>query len=184
MQQIYRILDGISETIGRVIAWFTLLMVLIQFLVVLLRYVFAAPGFLGVSSLWWQESIIYLHGSLIMLGAGYTLLHDGHVRVDIFYAEASDKVRDWTDLLGSLLFLLPVCWVMWWSAAPNVAMSWSMHEGSPEASGIPYRYLLKSTVLAAAVLLALQGLSTALKSALRLAGHQVHDPFHGEKSLD
>jgi TRAP-type mannitol/chloroaromatic compound transport system permease small subunit len=184
MHQIYRLLDSINEGIGRVVAWCTLAMVLAQFVVVLMRYIYAAPGFLGVSSLWWQEAIVYLHGAVIMLAAGYTLLHDGHVRLDIFYADASERVRDWTDLLGSLFFLLPVCWILWWSAAPNVLLSWRNLEGSPEASGIPYRYLLKTTVLAAAVLLALQGISTALKAGMRLAGHRVHDPFRGEESLD
>lgn len=180
MHRIYRTIDAFSEALGRIVAWFTLLMVLIQFVTVLMRYVFAAPGFLGVSSLWWQEAVVYLHGSLIMLAASYTLLHDGHVRLDIFYADASERVKDWTDLLGSIFFLLPVCWILWWSAAPNVALSWRSLEGSPEASGIPYRYLLKSTILAAAVLLALQGLSTALKAGLRLAGLRVDDPYRGE----
>jgi TRAP-type mannitol/chloroaromatic compound transport system permease small subunit len=125
-----------------------------------------------------------MHGALIMFGVGYTFLHNGHVRVDIFYADASEKQRNWTDLIGSLLFMLPVCYVMWWSAQPNVAMSWANLEGSTESSGIPYKYLLKSTVMVAAVLLALQGISTALKCALRLAGHVVHDPYRGEESLD
>lgn len=124
MHAAYRLLDGLNEWIGRIVAWFTLAMVVIQFITVLMRYVFSAPGFLGVSSLWWQEGIVYLHGALIMLAAGYTLLHDGHVRLDIFYADASERVKDWTDLLGSLLFLLPVCYLLWWSAAPNVAQSW------------------------------------------------------------
>jgi TRAP-type mannitol/chloroaromatic compound transport system permease small subunit len=184
MHALYRCLDGINEAVGRVVAWFTLAMVLVQFVVVLMRYVYAAPGFLGVSSLWWQEAIVYLHGTLIMLGAGYTLLHNGHVRVDIFYAGASERVKDWTDLIGSIVFLLPVCWVIWWSASPNVSTAWAMREGSAEASGIPYRYLLKSTVMVGAVLLAIQGVSIALKSALRLAGQAVDDPYRGEESLD
>jgi TRAP-type mannitol/chloroaromatic compound transport system permease small subunit len=184
MHAVYRTLDGINEAIGRVIAWFTLLMVLVQFVVVLMRYVYSAPEFLGFSSLWWQEAIVYLHGALIMLGAGYTLLHNGHVRVDIFYATASEKVQDWTDLLGSLLFLLPVCWIIWWSAWPNVHTAWIMKEGSAEGSGIPYRYLLKASVMAAAVLLALQGVSTALKAALRLSGQVVDDPHRRESGAD
>jgi TRAP-type mannitol/chloroaromatic compound transport system permease small subunit len=184
MQSVYRLIDGLNEWIGRIVAWFTLAMVLVQFVVVLMRYIYSAPGFLGVPSLWWQEAIVYLHGTLIMLAAGYTLLHDGHVRLDIFYAGASRRVQDWTDLLGSLLFLLPVCALLWWSAWPSVVQSWRVLEGSPEASGIPYRYVLKSTVLAAAALLTLQGLSTALKAGLRLAGRAVIDPRRGDYRTD
>jgi TRAP-type mannitol/chloroaromatic compound transport system permease small subunit len=181
---IYRTLDGINETIGKTVAWFTLAMVIVQFIVVLMRYVFAAPDFLGISTIWWQELIVYLHGSLIMLAAGYTFLHNGHVRVDIFYREASTGTKDWTDLLGSLLFLLPMCYVIWWSAWPNVVNSWASLEGSTETSGIPYKYVLKSTVLAIAVVLAIQAISTALKAAMRLAGHEVDDPHRDEESLD
>jgi TRAP-type mannitol/chloroaromatic compound transport system permease small subunit len=181
---VYKFLDGLNEGVGRIAAWFTLAMVVIQFSLVLMRYVYSASDFLFLSSLWWQESVVYLHGSLIMFAAGYTFLHNGHVRVDIFYREASPRLKDWTDLIGCAVFLLPVCYVVWWSAWPNVTLSWRNLEGSTETSGIPYKYLLKSTVLVFAVLLALQAVSTMLKAALRLAGHKVDDPFREEESLD
>ncbi|MEL6265314.1 MAG: TRAP transporter small permease subunit [Pseudomonadota bacterium] len=184
MHAVYRTLDGINETLGRVVAWFTLAMVLVQFIVVMMRYVFAAPDFIGISTIWWQELIVYLHGSLIMLAAGYTFLHNGHVRVDIFYREASEDAKDWTDLLGSILFLLPMCAVIWWSSWPNVVSSWASLEGSTETSGIPYKYLLKTTVLVIAVVLAIQAISTAIKAAMRIAGHEVDDPHRTEESLD
>ena len=184
MHALYKAIDGLNEVAGRFVAWFTLAMVLIQFALVLMRYVFASQNFLFLSTLWWQEAIVYLHGSLIMGAAGYTFLHNGHVRVDIFYREASPKLQDWTDLLGSLLFLLPVCYLVYWSALPNVVLSWRNLEGSGETSGIPFRYALKSTVLVFAALLALQALSTAVKAALRLAGHEVDDPHRTEESLD
>lgn len=184
MHAVYRFLDGVSQSVGKVLAWFTLAMVIVQFIVVLMRYVFSAADFLWISTIWWQELIVYLHGTMIMLGMGYTLLHNGHVRVDIFYREASPIVKDWTDFLGSLLFLLPMCWVIWWSAYPNVSNSWRMLEGSTETSGIPYKYLLKSTVLVGAVLLALQAVSTALKAFLRIAGDVVDDPFRDEETVD
>ncbi|MGF1658823.1 MAG: TRAP transporter small permease subunit [Rubrimonas sp.] len=170
---LYRFIDALNDRIGRFVAWFTLAMALIQFATVLMRYVFSANAFLGLSSLWWQEAIVYLHGALIMGAAGYTFLHDGHVRVDIFYRDASQRAKDWTDLIGSLVFLLPVCYLIYWSAWPNVALSWRNLEGSAETSGIPLKYLLKSTVLLMAALLALQAVSTALKAALRLMGHEV-----------
>ncbi|TVQ53407.1 MAG: TRAP transporter small permease subunit [Rhodobacteraceae bacterium] len=184
MHLIYKVLDGFSDRVGRVVCWFALAMVLIQFTLVIMRYVYSASNFMSLSTLWWQESIVYLHGSLIMFGVAYTYLHNGHVRVDIFYRDASPRRQDWTDLIGCLLFLLPVCYLIWWSALPSVMNSWRILERSQETSGIPYRYLLRTTVLVMSVLLALQALSTALKATLRLLGHQVDDPFRGEESLD
>ncbi len=184
MRAIYRVIDGLNDRIGRTIAWFTLGMVLIQFVLVVMRYVFSAGNFLTLSTLWWQEAIVYLHGTLIMATAGYTFLHNGHVRVDIIYRTASQRLQDWTDLIGCALFLLPVCYLIWWSAWPNVMLSWRNLEGSTETSGIPYKYLLKSTVLLLSVLLALQAVSTMIKAAMRLMGLEVDDPYRGEESLD
>jgi TRAP-type mannitol/chloroaromatic compound transport system permease small subunit len=184
MESVYKAIDGLNDVIGRIMAWATLLMVLIQFILVMMRYVFSAQDFLFLSTLWWQEAIVYLHGALICCAAGYTFLHNGHVRVDIFYREASDDLKDWTDLIGSLIFLLPVCYLIYWSAWPNVALSWANLEGSTETSGIPFKYVLKSTVLALAFLLALQAISTAIKASLRLLGHEVDDPYRDEESLD
>ncbi|MEO1331042.1 MAG: TRAP transporter small permease subunit [Pseudomonadota bacterium] len=178
MHALYKFLDGLNDGLGRLIAWLTLGMVLVQFALVLSRYLFS------ISSLWWQESVVYMHGAVIMLAAGYTLLHNGHVRVDIFYREASETTKDVTDLVGSLLFLIPVCYVIAWSAWPNVALAWAQLEGSTESSGIPYKYVLKTTVLAFAILVGLQALSTLVKAAMRLAGHQVDDPYREEESLD
>lgn len=184
MHGLYGFLDGLNHRIGRALAWLTLAMVLVQFILVIMRYIYSAPDFLGISTIWWQELIVYMHGMIIMLGMGYTMLHNGHVRVDIFYREATPRAQDWTDLFGSLFFLLPMCWVMWWSAWPNVANAWASLEGSTETTGIPYKYLLKSTVLVGAVLLALQGLSTAVKALLRLSGSVVDDPFRAEETVD
>lgn len=184
MHAIYRVIDTMNDRIGRVVAWFALAMVLIQFTLVLMRYVFSAGSFAGLSTLWWQESIVYLHGALIMLAVGYTFLHNGHVRVDIFYRTATPRAQAWTDLLGSVLFLLPVCYLVWWSAWPGVVLSWANFERSAETSGIPLRFVLRSTVLVFAALLALQAVSTALKTSLRLAGQTVDDPYQNEESLD
>ena len=71
-------IDAANSVIGRTTAWLALIMVLVQFVVVMMRYVF------GVGSIMMQESVIYMHAFLFMLGAGYTLLQGGHVRVDIF----------------------------------------------------------------------------------------------------
>ena len=93
--------DRINDAVGRAIAWLTLAMVLITFLVVILRYVYA------LGWVWMQESYVWLHGVVFMVGAGYTLLHDGHVRVDIFYRPGSHRYRAMVNAFGSLLLLMP-----------------------------------------------------------------------------
>ena len=157
-------IDAFSNRTGRIIAWAALLMVLIQFTVVMMRYVF------GLSSVWMQESIIYLHGILFMLAAGYTLYCDGHVRVDIFYREASPKYKATIDLIGTIMFLWPVAILVIYVSWPYVASSWRVLEGSRETSGIPAVFLLKTIIPVFAVFIILQGLSTVLRSILTLTG--------------
>ncbi|HED19426.1 MAG TPA: TRAP transporter small permease subunit, partial [Gammaproteobacteria bacterium] len=111
-----------------------------------------------------QESILYLHASVFMLGAAYTLRVDGHVRVDIFYRGFSARRKALVDLLGSLFLLLPVCIFLLWSSRGYVSTAWSLHEGSRETGGLPYVYLLKTLIPLAAFLLILQGISQALTS--------------------
>lgn len=159
-----RSIDLINEYVGRGIAWVALGMVLVQFIVVIMRYVFA------VGSIPVQESIWYMHGILFMVGAGYTLLHDGHVRVDIFYREASPRRKALVDLAGVMVFLLPVCAATWWLSWSYVYHAWEIHEESLEVSGLPLIYLLKTVILVFVVLVALQGISLAVKSALTLSG--------------
>jgi len=139
-------------------------MVLVQFTVVMMRYVF------GLSNVWMQESILYLHGILFMLAAGYTLYCDGHVRVDILYREASPKYKATVDLIGTFLFLWPVCILIIYVSWPYVTSSWSVFEGSRETSGIPAVFLLKSIIPIFAVFVILQGLSTVIRSLSTLSG--------------
>ncbi|MAN61653.1 MAG: C4-dicarboxylate ABC transporter permease [Parvibaculum sp.] len=157
-------IDAFSDRTGRIIAWAALLMVLIQFAVVMMRYVF------GLSSVWMQESIFYLHGILFMLAAGYTLYCDGHVRVDIFYREASPRYKATIDLIGTILFLWPVGILVIYVSWPYVASSWRVLEGSRETSGIPAVFLLKTIIPVFAAFIILQGLSMAIRSILTLSG--------------
>ena len=165
-----RAIDIANEQIGRGAAWLALIMVLLQFTVVLMRYVF------GIGSIFMQEGVIYLHGALFLVGAGYTLLHGGHVRVDIFYRDARPRRKALIDLLGTVLFLLPVCVVIGWASLPYVAQSWVNLEGSRETSGIPAVFVLKSFILLFVVLIALQGVSLLLYSILILAGAEAPEP--------
>ncbi len=166
MRSVAGFIDALNERIGRVVSWLALIIVLVQFLIVVGRYVF------GIGSIWVQELIVYMFGFLFMLGAAYTLRHDGHVRVDILYREAPPRTKAIVNLVGSILFLIPVCGLIFWVAWPYVMQSWSVWEGSQESSGIPARYLQKTAILAFAVLMALQGLSMAIRSILVLQGDE------------
>jgi len=162
-------IDRLNEQIGRGAAWLALAMVLLQFTVVVMRYVF------GVGSILMQEGVIYLHAALFLCGAAYTLLHGGHVRVDILYRSASPQHKALVDLLGTLFLLFPVCAIIVWATLPYVGQSWSVLEGSKETSGIPAVFALKSLILLFAALMALQGVSMALRSILTLSGHPPTD---------
>ena len=165
LQRLARSIDRANEALGRTLAWLALALVLLQFAVVVLRYVF------GLGSVRMQESIVYMHSSLFMVAAGYTLLHNGHVRCDIFYSAASRRTKAAIDLFGVCVFLLPMCALIAWVAWPYVAAAWAVREGSPEGSlGIPGVYLLKSVILLFAALLVLQGTALAIHSALLLVG--------------
>lgn len=156
--------DRLNTAVGRAIMWLTLLMVLVTFVVVVLRYVFS-EGFV-----WLQESYVWMHGIVFMVGAGYTLLQNGHVRVDIFYSGASRRSKAWVDLFGALLLVLPMVIMVAHVSWPYVLASWERLEESREAGGLPGLFLLKSVLLVFCVLLGLQALSLAARSVLTLLG--------------
>jgi TRAP-type mannitol/chloroaromatic compound transport system permease small subunit len=152
-------IDRLNAAVGRTVAWLCLFVVLVQFLVVVLRY-----G-LGFGSIWLTESIIYGHATLLMLAAAWTLLAGGHVRVDVFYAEASPRRKALIDLCGALLLLLPFMLTLGWFSLPYVARSWAIFETSRETSGIPAVFLVKTLIPLFALLMALQGVSQAVRAA-------------------
>lgn len=173
---IARVIDALNEWIGRAVAWCAPALVLTAFSVVLLRY-----G-LGIGSAALQEAVSYLHAILFMAGAAWTLRHDGHVRVDIFYRRFGPRGRAAVNLLGSLFLLIPVCAFILWSSLDYVAASWSIREGSREAGGLPFLWLLKTLIPVSAALLLLQGISLALHSLRALTGREAPPvPAHEEK---
>ena len=111
-----------------------------------------------------QEAVIYLHGFLFMLTAGYTLAKDDHVRVDVFYSRLTQTQKHWVNLVGCILFLFPLCWFVFTYSLNYVLLSWRVMESSPESGGLPYLFLLKSLLLAMPVLLGLQGIHLLLSS--------------------
>jgi TRAP-type mannitol/chloroaromatic compound transport system permease small subunit len=165
-----RLIDRLNDAVGRGIAWLTLAMVLIAFAVVVLRYVYA------LGWVWMQESYVWLHGVVFMVGAGYTLLHNGHVRVDIFYRSAGPRYKAWVDILGSLFLLLPLVTLVFFISTDYVADSWARLEESREAGGLPGLFLLKTMIPVFCLLLGLQGLALAGRSLLVLAGHRDFAP--------
>jgi TRAP-type mannitol/chloroaromatic compound transport system permease small subunit len=152
-------IDRLNGAVGRALAWAVLFVVVVQFLVVVLRYVF------GIGSIWLTESVVYGHAALLMLAAAWTLREGGHVRVDIFYAGASPRTRAWIDLGGAILLLLPFMLLVLWFAWPYAARSWAIFERSRETSGIPAVFLLKTLIPMFAAMMALQGVAQAIRAA-------------------
>jgi len=161
-----RVIDYVNERIGRVFSWLTLAMVLLQFVVVILRYVF------GIGSLYAQESIVYMYSIVFLVLAGYTLLHDGHVRVDIIYGSASPKRRAWTNLLGTIFLLIPFAIFTFAISYGYVMRSWRILEVSQEGTGLPLVFLLKTMILVFAGTLFLQAISLIIHSIQALRGKE------------
>jgi len=168
LQHLSNTIDRLNRWIGRVAAWAVLAMVVVQFAIVVLRYLF------GFGSLWMQEALHYLLAILVLFAAGWTLQSDGHVRVDIFYADATPANKAKVDLAGALLLLIPFMAAVIWFSWPYAARAWAIMEGSREAGGIPLVFLLKSSIPVFAALLLLQGIAQALRAALTLAS-DAHD---------
>jgi TRAP-type mannitol/chloroaromatic compound transport system permease small subunit len=156
-------IDRINAAIGRTAMWCSLYVVLAEFAVVVMRYA------LGLGSIRLQESVLYAHAGLFMLAAAWTLQIDGHVRVDVFYAQARPRTRAVIDLLGALIFLAPFAAVLTMLSVPYVARSWAILESSRETSGLPLVYLLKTFIPLFALLIGLQGVAQAIRAALVLA---------------
>lgn len=156
-------IDRFSAATGRAAAWLCLFIVLVQFAVVVMRYL------LGLGSIWLQESILYAHAALFLLVAAWTLREGGHVRVDVLYSGASPRTKALIDLLGALFLLIPFAAAIAVFSLPYVARSWALLERSRETSGLPILFLLKTLIPVFAVMLVLQGLAQAIRAASLLA---------------
>lgn len=151
-------IDRITEMLGINLAWLNVMMVLCMFLVVLLRYLF------NHSSIPLQEAVMYLHAALFMLGSGFALKHDDHVRVDIFYQRMSPRARAWVNLMGTLLMLFPVVGFISWYSLSYVESAWRIRENSQEADGLPWVYLLKTLIFGLTGSLFFQGIAEAARN--------------------
>ena len=163
MENLCNRIDAINERIGRLIAWFILAMVCVTFFVVVMRYGFNF-GRIAI-----QESITYMHAVVFMLAGAYTLKHNEHVRVDIFYQDMSPRNKAIVNFVGTLFLLLPFAFFIVWISFIYVINSWKLLEGSREAGGLPLVYLLKTLIPLMAVLLILQAISLAGRAWLNLS---------------
>ena len=163
-------IDRLNATIGRMVAWLALAVVLVQFALVVARYMF------GFGSIWLTEAVVYGHAALFLLAAAWTLRDFGHVRVDIFYADATPRTRAIVDLAGALLLLLPFALVLLWLSAPYAARSWAIFERSQESSGLPLVFALKTLIPLFAAMMALQGVAQAIRAVTLL----IPPPLAGE----
>jgi TRAP-type mannitol/chloroaromatic compound transport system permease small subunit len=157
------LIDRLTAAIGRAAAWLTLAIVLMQFGLVVARYAFSAGSVPAT------ESVIYGQAFLVTLTAAWTLAAGGHVRVDIFYAEASPRRRALVDLAGSLCLLLPFMLTLLWLSVPYALRSWAIMERSQETGGLPLVFLLKTLIPVFALLMALQGVAQAIRAAAVIA---------------
>lgn len=162
LKQMDRRLNSLNVMIGHAVSWLSLCMVLIIFAVVVLRY-----GF-NYGSIAFQESATYLHALAFMLAMGYTLSEEGHVRVDIFYRTMSIQKRAWVNLLGTIGLLIPFCIFVVVSSWNYTGQSIALLEGSREAGGLPFVYVLKSAIPAMAILLFLQGVCVVCNSLITI----------------
>jgi len=160
------VVSWLNTVVGRTFAWLSLAAVLICFTVVVQRYVFS------VTYLWMQDLYVWVAGVMFMAVAGYALLHDQHVRVDLFYRAAPLRRKAILDLIGVFVFLVPFCVVVWAWSFEYVMRSWRLGEPSANPGGMPGLYVLKSFILIFVVLVLLQGLAMAARSVLVLAGRE------------
>ena len=160
--KVSRFIDLLNAFTGKTIAWLTIAMVLVTCIIVVTRYVF------DLGSIALQESVMYMHGMVFMLGIGFTLKEKGHVRVDVLYEKFPERTQTLIDIAGHLLFLMPVSIFIFWTSLDYVSFAWSVKETSAQPGGLPGVYLLKLIIPTMAALLFLQGVSELLKSILKL----------------
>jgi len=156
-------IDGFNHMLCQCLSWFTLFMVLLTFLIVVLRYGFNL-GWIAM-----QESVMYLHGMVFLLGAAHTLRVNEHVRVDIFYRRFSPRKQAKVDIFGGLFLLMPVNVFIFIVSIEYVIRAWRVMEASQEAGGIPAVFLLKTLILLFSFTMVLQGIAELIRNLVQLS---------------
>ena len=162
LRSVCRWIDSINEWIGRGVAFITVGLVVVMFSDVVMRYLFK-KSFVLVQELEW-----HLFGFIFLIGAGYTLLYDGHVRVDVIYQKLKPVAKAWINLLGTIFFLIPGCLMVIITSWKFTHNSWMVFEGSPDPGGIPLRFIIKGAITVGFALLLMQGLALGLRSLTQI----------------
>ena len=160
---ISRAIDAINERIGRTVIWLVLVMALVSSGNAMVRYLF------NQSSNAWLELQWYLFAAVFLLCAGYTLLHNEHIRIDVVSSRLSPRTRIWIDIFGAVVFLLPVSVFVLWLSWPIFVNAWVSGESSSNAGGL-IRWPARLLVPAGFMLLSLQGFSELIKRIAALRG--------------
>lgn len=155
-----KIIDSFNEWVGNKVAWLTTALVLLVCYDVVMRYFFNSSS-AGLYELEW-----HIFSAIFLLGAAFTLKHDRHVRVDVFYSNFSETQKAWVNLIGTLVFLIPLCYVIIDASSKFVLHAYRFNEGSADAGGLPNRYIIKSAIPIGFLLLLLQAFSMLFKSIL------------------
>lgn len=158
LHSIVNFIDKFTHITGRIVSWFSLFMVLITFSIVVLRYGFNM-GWIAM-----QESVLYMHGLVFLLGSAYTLKEGGHVRIDVFYQKYSPKLKALVDLFGTLFLLIPVCVFIFYISFDYVLAAWKVMEESAQPGGLPFVYVSKTFLLLFSITLTLQGIAEILRN--------------------
>ncbi len=162
IQAIISTLNSINEFVGRSVAWLNVLLIILICYDVFMRKLFKITS-VAIFEMEW-----HLFAMIFLLSAGFTLKHDRHVRVDVFYGRFSKRVKAWVNLTGTLLFLIPLCWMTINSGWLFTKFAYVIHEQSSDPGGLPARYLIKAVIMVGFFFLLLQALSLALQSVLEI----------------
>ncbi len=168
-----RWIDNINEWVGRIVAWATAIVVVVVFVDVVMRYVF------NTSFVFTQELEWHLFAFIFLMGAGATLLKDGHVRVDIFYQKFGPRARAWINLLGVIFFLIPGCYMIIATSMKFAYNAFSIMEGSPDPGGVPFRFIVKACIPAGFILVLIQGIALGIRSFFTVIGRDL-EPEGGD----
>ena len=160
LEKIIIFIENFTKTVSRLTSWLIITMVLIAFSVVILRY------FFNFGFVWMQEIYVWFHGIVFLFGASYALMHDKHVRVDIFYRPTSEKKKAWINLIFSIIFILPFIFVIFKYSIPYILKSWASLEKSREAGGLPFLYIYKTTLIFFCFLLFFQTIALIFRCLL------------------
>ena len=164
LKKISTFINNLNLKIGELFSWLLLCMVLLTCLIVILRYLF------NIGFIWMQELVRFFYAAVFMLCAAYTLVENAHVRVDIFYSKMSEKNKNLVNVLGSIFFLIPVCFTTFFYSFSYVINSWMQLEGSLEERGLHAVFIMKTFIWLFSFMLFAQALSIIFSNINKIRG--------------